>query len=307
MTETLSEIWPAVESTAFGLGAMSVGGGPVEDPQAGLLEWWLDSGLHASMSWLEKNRDARVDHAVRFPWARSVIAVTVPYEPSHPGDGSAASAISRYAQGEDYHFVVDDLLAGIETEVARLAPGVRTRRYVDTGPLSDRALAAGAGLGWIGRNSMLIDERYGSWFFIGTLLTSLDCDLPVERVTDRCGTCTRCVEACPTDAILPERVVDSNRCISYLTIEHRGEIPGALADRLDGWVFGCDICQEVCPWNRRPAEGHPRLEPRSEYRNLRVEDLMDLSQEEFSILFRRSAVKRAKHEGIVRNARLATG
>ncbi|MBW3670988.1 MAG: 4Fe-4S binding protein, partial [Acidobacteria bacterium] len=162
--------------------------------------------------------------------------------------------------------------------------------------------ATQAGLGWIGKNGMLIDERYGSYSFIGTLLTDLENDLPPPPVTDRCGTCTRCIDACPTDAILPDRTIDSHRCISYLTIEHRGDLPEQFEHALDGNLFGCDICQEVCPWNRKAPPGHAELNPRDEYRDRPIHEMIRLTQEEFSTLFRGSAVKRAKLAGITRNA-----
>jgi epoxyqueuosine reductase len=181
---------------------------------------------------------------------------------------------------------------------------VKTWRYVDTGPLSDRSYAAQAGLGWIGRNGMLIHEQDGSYFFIGTLLTALENDLSAVTVADRCGSCMHCVEACPTNAILPDRTIDSGRCISYTTIEHRGSFEHDLP--LAGNAFGCDICQEVCPWNRAPLEPHPAFAPREEYRATPVTDLLRFSQAEFSTLFRRSAIKRAKLAGMQRNVAALT-
>ncbi|MDX1584183.1 MAG: tRNA epoxyqueuosine(34) reductase QueG, partial [Thermoanaerobaculia bacterium] len=243
----------------------------------------------------------------RFPWARSVIAFTVPYDPDRPEDESIASHIARYAQGDDYHLVLDAMLRRLEIELRERDGSIETRRYVDTGPLSDRSHATQAGLGWIGKNGMLIDENHGSYTLIGLLLTSCVNDLATEPVTDRCGTCTRCIDACPTEAILPDRTIDSNRCISYLTIEHRGEIPLDYRDSLEDNLFGCDICQEVCPWNRKAPEGHPDLATRAEYRDRPIHSMLSLGQEEFSNLFRKSAVKRAKVAGILRNASLITG
>jgi epoxyqueuosine reductase len=230
-----------------------------------------------------------------------VITILVPYSPDRPDAPPDALShhIARYALGDDYHNVLDSMLRELEATIASVAPGTKTWRYVDTGPLSDRALATAAGLGWIGKNGMLIDEEHGSYFFIGTLLTSLVNDISAASVADRCGACTRCIDACPTDAILPNRTVASERCISYLTIEHRG----AIDHPLDGNAFGCDICQEVCPWNAHPAEPHPAFAARDEYRATPVTDLLRFEQSDFSRFFRKSAIKRAKLDGMKRNVR----
>jgi len=189
--------------------------------------------------------------------------------------------------------VLDSILRDLE----KVLPG-KSWRYVDTGPLSDRAAAVQAGLGWIGRNGMLIHEEHGSYFFIGTLATALENDIASTEVTDRCGACMRCVDACPTDAILPNRTVESELCISYATIEHRGPLPDI---DLAGNVFGCDICQEVCPWNRAPLEPHPAFVARDEYRATPVTDLLRFEQSDFTLLFAKSAIKRAKLAGMKRN------
>src|SRR5438876_4309546 len=193
------------------------------------------------MRYLAKNRAIRRDPQARFPWARSALVILVPYEAARPdaSPGALSNHIARYAFGDDYHEVLDGILRRLE-EV--LKPHARSWRYVDTGPLSDRALAAQAGLGWIAKNAMLLNEQIGSYTFIGTLLTSLENDIAAEAVADRCGTCTRCLEACPTNAILPNRTVASEHCISYATIEHRGDLPDI---QLASNAFGCDICQEV--------------------------------------------------------------
>ncbi|MBV9497570.1 MAG: tRNA epoxyqueuosine(34) reductase QueG, partial [Acidobacteria bacterium] len=204
---------------------------------------------------------------------------------------------------DDYHDVLDRILRDFETALAAAAPGIRTWRYVDTGPLSDRSLAAQAGLGWIAKNGMLIDQQHGSYTFIGTLLTSLENDLGASLAADRCGTCTRCLDACPTNAILPDRTLDSHRCISYATIEHRGDLEIPTHDH----VFGCDICQEVCPWNRPPAPPtHPAFAARPEYSATPVSDLLRFSQADFSTLFRKSAIKRTKLAGMLRNVEALT-
>jgi epoxyqueuosine reductase len=256
------------------------------------------------MHYLAKNRAARLDPVSRFPWAKSAVVLLVPYAAERPDApaGSLSHGIARYALGGDYHEVLDGVLRQIEEA---LPQEIRTWRYVDTGPLSDRALAANAGLGWIGKNGMLIEEEIGSYVFIGTLLTSIENDIGGATVADRCGACTRCIDACPTSAILPNRTIASEHCISYATIEHRGVLPDI---DLAGNVFGCDICQEVCPWNAHPTEGHPAFAPRDTYRATPLTDLLRYEQSDFSRLFRNSAIKRAKLAGMQRNVTaLATG
>ena len=299
----LSALWPDIERVARANGVVRLGASDLADAHAALFAEWIDAGHHATMHYLAKNRAARVDPSARFPWAKSVVVIVVPYasERPHAADGALSNAIARYALGDDYHEVLDQILRRIEDAIA--APGVKTWRYVDTGPLSDRAFAAQAGLGWIGRNGMLIDVEIGSYFFIGTLLTSAENDVAAAEVADRCGACTRCVDACPTDAILPNRTVASERCISYATIEHRGALPRIP---LAGNAFGCDICQEVCPWNATPAAPHPAFVARDDYRATPVTDLLRFTQADFSTLFRHSAVKRAKLSGMQRNVAALT-
>lgn len=305
----LSAIWTNIETTAIANGAMSLGASGLDDRHAPLFEEWIARGLHASMGYLAKNLAARLEPRARFPWAKSVIAIAVPYSPERPDApaGALSCHIARYALGDDYHEVLSGILAKIEHVIRGMAPEAQTRRYVDTGPLSDRSYAAQAGVGWIGRNGMLINPERGSYFFIGTLLTSLENDLQVGELPDRCGTCTRCIDECPTEAILPGRLVDSLRCISHATIEQRGAMATVIKDHLEGNVFGCDICQEVCPWNSKAVEGHPAFAARDAYRATPVTDLLRMSQTEFSTLFRKSAIKRARRAGMIRNAVLVTG
>jgi epoxyqueuosine reductase len=306
--ETLSQVWPAIERVARAHQALRVGASGLDDPHHERFESWIARGGHAGMQYLEKNQAVRGDPRARFPWAKSVVVVIVPYaaERPHAAPGALSNHVARYALGADYHEVLDRILRDLEAELVRIDPSIRTRRYVDTGPLSDRSYAAQAGLGFIGRNGMLIDEEHGSYTFIGTLLTSLENDIAAHEVADRCGTCTRCLDACPTEAILADRTVDSHRCISYTTIEHRGAFAGPVPE-LAGNAFGCDICQEVCPWNERPAEAHPAFRPREAYRATPVTDLLRYAQVDFSRLFTKSAIKRAKLEGMKRNVEAMLG
>lgn len=296
----LSDYWPALERIAHDEGVARIGASDIDDAHAALYADWIARGHHASMAYLAKNVAIRTNPRERYPWAQSVITILVPYSPTRPDapDGALSHHIARYALGDDYHDVLERILRKFEDAL----PGIKTWRYVDTGPLSDRAYAAQAGLGWIAKNSMLINDEIGSYFFIGTLLTALENDIDSQLVTDRCGTCTRCIDACPTNVILPDRTLDSSRCISYATIEHRGDLAPDVAAHLDGNAFGCDICQEVCPWNhRRPLPSHPAFLPRDEYRATPITDLLRIEQSQFSTLFRKSAIKRAKRDGMRRN------
>lgn len=297
MITRLSELWPTVERIARDEGVVRIGASDLADAHNALFDDWLEQGHHATMSYLARTAAVRRDPAARFPWAKSAIVILVPYASARPDApaGALSNHVARYALGDDYHDVLDGILRNIEAVVA---PHGKTWRYVDTGPLSDRAMATQAGLGWIAKNAMLINEEIGSYTFIGTLLSSLENDIIPAAVADRCGTCTRCLEACPTQAILPNRTVASEHCISYATIEHRGDLPDIA---LAGNAFGCDICQEVCPWNHAPAAAHPAFAPREEYRATPVRDLLRYEQADFSNLFRRSAVKRAKLAGMQRN------
>ncbi|HSY48481.1 MAG TPA: tRNA epoxyqueuosine(34) reductase QueG [Thermoanaerobaculia bacterium] len=302
MIKRLSEVWPTVERITRAEGVVRVGASDITGNHNALFDDWLEHGHHATMRYLSRSAGVRHDPAARFPWAKSAIVILVPYSSTRPEapTGALSNHIARYALGDDYHDVLDQILRKLE---AAVAPHGRTWRYVDTGPLSDRALATKAGLGWIAKNAMLINEEIGSYTFIGTLLTALENDIAPDAVADRCGTCTRCLDACPTMAILPNRTVASELCISYATIEHRGELPDIP---LAGNALGCDICQEVCPWNNATAATHPAFAPRHEYRATPISDLLRYEQADFSRLFRKSAVKRARLAGMQRNVAALT-
>ncbi|MEX2190553.1 MAG: tRNA epoxyqueuosine(34) reductase QueG [Bacteroidota bacterium] len=265
---------------------------------------WLRRGYQGSMSWMERNGPKREDPSQIIPNARSVVSVAMNYytDTRHSGDPEHGK-ISRYAWGDDYHAVMekhlDMLVAFLEKEV----PGSNSRRYVDTGPVMDKAWAVRAGLGWLGKHTNVITKEYGSWVFLGEIITDikLDVDQPIE---DFCGTCTACLDACPTGAIVEPYLVDSNKCISYLTIEHRGPIDESLKPQFENWVYGCDICQDVCPWNRfQKATTHEAFQARPDNIAPPLEDLTAITKEEFSRRFKRSPIKRTKLEGLRRNAK----
>lgn len=270
------------------------------------LREWLARGFHGEMRWLEREPEQRADPRLILPAARSVVAVALNYYTPHEhADEGGSGKISRYAWGDDYHEVVGSKLKALLAWIKERWPEAEGKACVDIQPVMDKAWAARAGLGWIGKHSNLITRTHGSWVFLGELLLSLELEADAEQVLDHCGTCTLCLEACPTNAIVEPYVVDSNRCISYATIELRApEMPDDVADNLQGWLYGCDICQDVCPWNRfeQPA-AETRFEPRPGNVNARLSDILELTPETYAERFRRSAVKRAKLAGLQRNAR----
>lgn len=266
---------------------------------------WLERGFHGEMAWLSREPQKRTDPRLIFPEARSVIAVAVNYyTPAVHQHQPAAGKISRYAWGDDYHEVLKEklylLLEWIEVEF----PGVKGKVCVDTAPVMEKAWAARAGIGWIGKHSNVITKEFGSWVFLGEILVSLELDHD-EPATDHCGNCTACLDACPTVAIVEPFVVDSNRCISYATIELRSEeLPEQVGQHLNGWLYGCDICQDVCPWNRfEQPTGESRFEPRQGETSLDLGVIESLTPETYAARFRRSAMKRTKLGGLKRNAK----
>jgi epoxyqueuosine reductase len=278
---------------------------------------WIASGYAGEMNYLESRNEAghlkRASLHTAAPWARSVIVCAVNYNTAEPYSTQANDPergwISRYAWSrEDYHDVIMRRLRLLESRLCEMArEPIHTRCYVDTGPLVERVYAKYAGVGWIGKNTCILNQKLGSWLFLGVILTSLELqpDLPAP---DRCGTCTRCIEACPTNAFIAPYQLDANKCISYLTIEKRGPIAPELRQGMGQQVFGCDICQDVCPWNRRaPVTRIEELQPRPDLFNPALEWLAQLDQAEFASTFRRSPVKRTKLSGLRRNAAVAMG
>jgi epoxyqueuosine reductase len=277
-------------------------------PNLDKLDAWLQAGYHASMIWLSRQRDKRLDPTQLLPGAKSMLCVGLLYNTDHPYsiDEPEQPHISRYAWGDDYHQIMDTKLAALESALKQaFGSGLQTRRYCDTGPVSEKAWAAAAGLGWVGKHSNLINREVGSWIFLGEVLLNLDLQ-PDPPAPDLCGTCTRCLEACPTQAFPQPGVLDANKCLSYLTIEHRGPIPPAYHAALGLNLYGCDICQEVCPWNRSRLIGphSAPFEPRPGLQPVDLERLESLDDAGFSAFFKGSAMKRAKRSGLQRNAPL---
>jgi len=265
---------------------------------------WLQNEMHGEMHYMENHLDKRLDPRLLVENARSVISVLLNYFPSEEQSDSEAPILSKYAFGTDYHFVMNEKLAEllkfIQTDIAPC----EGRCLVDSAPVLDRAWAARAGLGWIGKNTNLISTEYGSFFFIGELI--IDLELPADNkvVRNHCGNCTRCIDACPTQALVAPFVLDARRCISYQTIENRGEIEPELKGKFKNRVFGCDICQDVCPWNlKSEAHGEPLFYPNVELMKLSREDWINMDKPFFNELFRNSAVKRTRFEGLKRNLR----
>ncbi|HEY0428244.1 MAG TPA: tRNA epoxyqueuosine(34) reductase QueG [Pyrinomonadaceae bacterium] len=269
------------------------------------LKEWLGKKHHGEMLWMEREPEKRANPELIFPGAKSMIVVALNYFTPHEHEESdARGKVSRYAWGDDYHDVVKEklreLLAWIKTENAE-ADG---KICVDTAPVMDKAWASRAGLGWIGKHSNLITKEFGSWVFIGEILLNLELEYETEMVENHCGTCTMCLDACPTNAITAPFIVDSEKCLSYATIELRSpEFSPEIKENLSGWLYGCDICQDVCPWNRfeKPTD-ETRFEPREGNVSADLDEILSLSPEEYSRKFRRSAMKRTKLGGLRRNA-----
>jgi len=294
-----------IKSKALELGFNKVGIAKAEmlNVEGDHLRDWLGRGYHASMQWMEKSLEKRTDPRNIVRNAQSVISVAINYfTPVEHNPKMDEGKISRYAWGDDYHIHVTKRIETLAECIKQLAPDSENRYYVDTGPMMDKVWASRAGLGWQGKHTNLITKEYGSWVFLGEIITTkkLDYDSPME---DFCGTCTACINACPTDAIREPYIIDSNRCISYLTIEHRGEIAESLGKNFDQWIYGCDICQDVCPWNRFQQQTElNEFSPRIDNINPSLQELENISQEEFSRRFKNSPIKRTKRSGIIRNA-----
>jgi epoxyqueuosine reductase len=272
------------------------------DDDARKLEQWLRKGMQGGMSYMENHFDLRIDPTKLVPGARSVITLLLNYYPEseQPPD---APRVSRYAYGKDYHQVIRTKLNNLLQSAREQIGDIQGRGFVDSAPVLERSWAVQSGLGWVGKNGNLINKGHGSYFFIATLITDLQLEYDLPFTADHCGTCTRCIDACPTDALLPDKVVDGSRCISYFTIELKTLlIPEEMKGKFGNWMFGCDICQEVCPWNRfSKPHSEPELRPIPAILDLSSSQWEELTEESFRSLFHDSPLKRTKYAGIRRN------
>lgn len=306
----------AIKDEARALGFDAVGIARVDAPDSPRhhtlftrLTQWLERGFHGTMAWMGQRPERRADPRQILAECRSIISVGVNYLTQHrAGEQTGYGRIARYAWGKDYHTVIGDRLKQLDHGIRRMAPEADTRYYVDTGPVMEKAWAQEAGLGWIGKHSNLVSDEYGSWLLLGEILTTLDLE-PDEPATDLCGSCTLCIQACPTKAIVDPYIVDATRCISYLTIELRGDqstIPEEFKSDLGNKIFGCDDCLDVCPFNLRaePTQ-EPAFQPTPLTLTPSLDTLAQMDESTFTTTFRQSPIKRAKHAGLLRNVAMA--
>jgi len=264
-------------------------------------EDWLNNGYQGSMNYLNKNFDKRLDPRKLVNGSKSIISLTYNYYPPKKLVKKNNFIISKYAYGKDYHRILKKKLRKLFFFMKENIGNIEGRVFVDSAPIHERAWAKLSGLGWIGKNSLLINKNMGSYFFIAEIISDLDLEYD-SPVSDMCGKCTRCIDACPTDAITKAQVIDAQKCISYLTIENKKEIPKELEKNMNGYIFGCDICQEVCPWNKfSTPHNEESFLPNKEIKKYRKKDWIELTEETFNVIFKGSAVKRAKYSGLKRN------
>lgn len=288
------------EAKRLGFMACGISRAGFLEEEAPRLEQWLNKQMHGEMRYMENHFDKRLDPSLLMPGAKSVISVLLNYYPDKK-QREDSYKISKYAYGTDYHFVIRDKLRALLEFIGQEIGEVGGRAFVDSAPVLDKAWAARSGLGWIGKNSNLLSKQQGSFFFIGELILDLDLagDTPV---TDHCGSCTACIDACPTQAIIEPYVVDGSKCISYLTIELKDSIPSDFSGMMDHWIFGCDVCQDVCPWNRfSKPHREPLFNPDPQLLSMSKTEWEEITLEVFNEVFKKSAVKRTKYQGLIRN------
>ena len=290
-----------IKTEAKKLGFLSCGISKAEflEDEAPRLERWLKDGKHGKMAYMENHFDKRLDPRLLVPDAKSIISLLFNYyTPLNQLDG--APKISKYAYGKDYHHVIKDKLKQLFQIINNKIGEVSGRVFVDSAPVMEKSLAVRSGLGWQGKNTNLISKKAGSFFFIAELIVDLELEYDTP-VTDHCGTCTACIDACPTEALTPYNI-DASKCISYLTIELKDQIPTAFKNKMDDWAFGCDVCQDVCPWNRFSKQhNEPLFSPNSEVINYTQKNWEEITQETFNIIFKNSAIKRTGFKGFKRN------
>jgi epoxyqueuosine reductase len=270
--------------------------------EAPRLEEWLKKGMHGEMQYMENHFDKRLDPRLLVDGAKSVISLGLNYFTDKEQTDALSPKISKYAYGTDYHLVIKEKLKQLLQVINEKIGEVNGRVFVDSAPVLDKAWAKKAGLGWIGKNTNLISKKVGSFFFLAELIIDLELEYDIEPTADHCGTCTNCIDACPTEAIVGPYVVDGSRCISYLTIELKNEIPQEFKGKMDNWMFGCDVCQDVCPWNKFSVlHNEPAFTPHAGLLDLNRKDWEDITEDIFQKVFKNSAVKRTKFNGLKRN------
>ncbi len=270
--------------------------------ESGHLQHWLDKKYHAGMDYMERNLEKRKDLKLIFSEARSVISLGLNYYTKHHySDNKTSGKVSRYAWGKDYHLIIWSMLDELEAELKKVDPDFESISYVDTGPVMDKAWAVRAGLGWLGKHTNVINREIGSWFFIANIISNYEFEYS-EPVADFCGNCTACIDACPTDAIIREYILDANKCISYLTIENKERISEEFKGQFENWLFGCDICQDVCPWNIKFQVESAVKDFQARDSEFQPDEILSMNPEEFRERFKDSPIKRAKLDGLKRNA-----
>lgn len=292
------------EALQLGFDACGIAKAAFLDEDASRLRNWLNSHMFGEMKYMTRHFSKRIDPQTLVPGAKSVISVILNYFPAEEQKNPNAPVISKYAYGEDYHLVVKRKLNKLFDFIREEIGEVNGRAFVDSAPVLERVWAARAGLGWIGKNSMLISKKHGSFVFLGELMVDLELEYDEPSKKDYCGTCTECIDACPTGAIVQPCVVDASKCISYLTVELKEEIPGQFKGQFQNRAFGCDICQDVCPWNRK-VKPHQieEFEPEKKFLEMTRDDWYQLGEEDFRKLFKNSALKRSGYKGLMRNIR----
>ena len=274
--------------------------------EAQALRGWVNNGYHAGMAYMGRNIDRKADPAQVLPEVKSVIVLGMNYySGEHHTKDETTGKISRYAWGTDYHLIFETKMQELSKRISELENTWKAVSYVDYGPTMDKVWAVRAGFGWMGKHTNIINREFGSWFFIGTIFSNLPIYSNDQVVADHCGSCTACLDACPTGAFPAPYQLDANKCISYLTIEHKGEIPETFENQFEGWLFGCDICQEVCPWNKKFSKpsNEPLFFPRAGNAQLPLASVISMEENEFRQRFEGSPVKRTKLKGLQRNAR----
>jgi epoxyqueuosine reductase len=291
-----------IKTEAKRLGFLSCGISKAQflEEEAPRLEKWLNNNMHGQMQYMENHFDKRLDPTKLVYDSKSVISLLLNYYPNQEQTANSYK-LSKYAYGTDYHFVIKDKLKSLLNFINEEIGEVHGRAFVDSAPVLDKAWAAKSGLGWIGKNSNLLTQQVGSFYFIAELIVDLELDYDLPT-TDHCGTCTACIDACPTQAIVEPYVVDGSKCISYLTIELKNNIPSEFKGKMDDWMFGCDVCQDVCPWNRfSKSHNEPLFNPHPELLSMTKSDWEDITEDVFKKVFKNSAVKRTKFSGLKRN------